>query len=183
MIKKILVALLATIIVLNANAQQAFRKGDACLNIGIGLGSPYHYGYSVAPLPSFNAAFEYGIYEIKNIGVITAGGFGDIRHTWYKYDAGGKSYKDTWTTTTFAARAAFHLAFLKTEKFDVYGGLMTGIRHEVYKNENGIADYSDNYFTTDAFVGGKIMFKKNIGAFAEAGYGVSFLKIGFTFMF
>jgi hypothetical protein len=27
------------------------------------------------------------------------------------------------------------------------------------------------------------MFSPKVGAFAEAGYGVSFLKLGFTFMF
>jgi hypothetical protein len=163
-----------------SNAQQAFKKGDACINLGIGLGSPYDYGYNTVGLPSFNAAFEYGIVDIPKVGVITAGAFTDFRYTWYKYD----KYKYTWTYTTIAARAAFHLAFLKTSKFDVYGGLMTGIRHEVGKYDDGIVDnYSDNVFTTDVFVGGKIMFSPKVGAFAEAGYGVSFLKIGFAFMF
>jgi hypothetical protein len=181
MIKKLFILTSAIFFAFNvSNAQQAFNKGNACLNLGIGLGSPYDFGVSAVPLPSFNAAFEYGVYEIPKIGVITVGGFFDIRHTWH--DRSG--YKFTWTYSTIAARAAFHLAFLKTSKFDVYGGLMTGLRHESFKDSNGVVDNtSDNYLSTDAFVGGKIMFSKKFGVFGEAGYGTSYLKLGITLMF
>ncbi len=176
MLKKFLLISSVMLVFLSvSNAQQSFKKGNACINLGVGIGSPYNYGYNTVSLPSVNAAFEYGIVDLPNIGVITAGAFLDYRYTWYSLD----SHKHTWTYTTIAARAAFHLAFLKTSKFDVYGGLMTGLRHEVGKYDG----VSDNSLSTDAFVGGKIMFSPKVGAFAEAGYGVSFLKLGFTFMF
>jgi len=155
------------------NAQKAFHDGDVALNIGIGLGSSY-YNVGVAPIPSVNASLEFGIVDIPNAGVISVGAYADFHHTWYTSNT-----SIGYTNITAAARAAFHLGFLKTEKFDVYAGLMTGVRHQ----SSNYYSYTDNYLSTDLFVGGRIMMKKNFGFFAEAGYGTSYLKAGFTFKF
>lgn len=171
-------------------AQQAFHKTDKALNIGLGIGSAYYGGLGAAPIPSLNMSFETGIYEIPNIGVITAGGQADFSHTWYDARWIGADYKETYTNIVLGGRGAFHLSLLNTEKFDVYGGLLTGVRiqrwHSDYYDEYNI-DYdgkdSDVYFVHDVFVGGRIMMSKKFAFFGEAGYGVSYLKVGATFKF
>lgn len=151
------------------NAQKSFNNHDKALNVGIGLGSPYYVG--LAFLPSFNIGYEVGIVDIPNAGVISVGGFSEIAHTWNNY---GVNY----TNISAAVRAAFHLGFLKTEKFDVYGGIATGLRGEF---SNTYDPYG--HFASDLFVGGRIMTKRNFGFFAEAGYGTSYIKAGLTFKF
>lgn len=159
---------------ISLNAQQAFNKGDKALNVGIGLGSSYAYlGYTA--LPAVNASFEVGMFEIPNAGVISVGAYADFqtsRNTVYNVTYG-------YTNISVAARAAFHFGFLNTEKFDVYAGVATGLRHQI----DIYYDYNDNYLSTDVFAGGRIMFKKKFGAFAELGYGTSYLKAGLTFKF
>jgi hypothetical protein len=168
--------------------QQAFHKSDKALNLGIGLGSGYYTGLAMAPIPSFNVSFETGVYDIPDIGVITAGGYGDFHHTWTNQTWFGTDYRDSYTNFIIGARGAFHLSMLNTDKFDVYGGILTGIRFESYQSnyydDNNI-DYeaSDAYFVHDAFVGGRIMMSEKFAFFAEAGYGVSYLKAGITLKF
>jgi len=162
--------------------QQAFKNGDAILNLGIGIGhtNNYDYGdYKPAFAPSINASFEYGIYEIPDAGIFSIGGYGDIYHTWYNYDG----YKDKWNYSILAVRTAFHLGFLNTSMFDFYGGLMGGVQHLKYKNDFSNETYTDNDFSLGLFAGGKIMFQSKLGVFAELGYGTSFLSVGVTYKF
>lgn len=151
----------------SVNAQKAFHLKDKALNLGIGVGNTYTL--NTVPVPSVNASFEIGIIDIPNAGVISIGAFSNFYHTWYEI------YGVTYTYTNFmlAARAAFHLGFLNTEKFDVYGGVTTGFGFVT----------TTNAFAYDVFAGGRIMFKKRFGIFAEAGYGASNLKAGVTFKF
>ena len=181
MFKKIIFLFIAiTFFVSATEAQKAFNNGDAALNIGVGLGSPYNFAPGVTAFPSINTSFEYGIIEIPKIGVISAGVFAAFKHSYDKYD----TYKDTYNYTTIATRGAFHLGFLKTSKFDVYGGVIIGITHKVYVDELSTQNsYTRNDLVLDVFAGGRIMFSKKFGVFAELGYGISFLKAGVTLKF
>lgn len=189
MLKKITSLLIISLLSMSfLSAQQAFHGNDKALNLGLGLGSVYYTGLATAPIPSFNISFETGVYEIPDVGVITAGGYGDFHRTWTNENWLGTEYRYTYTNIVLAARGAFHLSMLNTDKFDVYGGILTGVRLQTYKSkyhEDNNIDYDTNdaYFIHDAFVGGRIMMSNNFAFFAEAGYGVSFLKAGITLKF
>ena len=186
MFKKFFVSLFIVIAVLSANAQQVFKNGDMALNAGIGLGWGYSSGYTgistLAPMPSFNASFEVGIIDLPDVGVISVGGFGSFRTTWNNGNLSGYDYTYKYTNTVIAARGVFHLGFLNTDKFDVYGGIHTGVRFSKYTYTSDFLDVSDNdvYFVHDVFAGGRYMMSSKLGVFAEVGYGISFLKVGIT---
>ena len=182
MLKKLFSLSLLMFAVLSLSyGQQAFHKTDKALNLGIGLGSGYYSSLNnLVAIPSFNASFETGVYEIPDVGVITAGGFLGFRHTWNN----SYGYRVTYNNTVVAARGAFHLSMLNTSKFDVYGGIVSGFRISSYNsNIPGYVGDNDVYFVHDLFVGGRIMMSKTFGFFAEVGYGISYLKAGVTLKF
>ena len=150
MIKKILVSLVIVFAVSTAYSQRAFDKGDIGINLGVSLGSVANT-YATA----VNASVEFGLFPVGKAGVISLGGYSDLYYT----SAGIRP--------VISARGTFHLGFLKTEKFDVYGGVGTGF---------GIYEGGTLYF--EEFVGGRIKLKSKLGVFAELGWGGSNLKAG-----
>lgn len=151
MIKKIVLSVFLFFFVFSSYGQSAFNKGDMGINLGMSLGSINDKYY-----PAANASFEMGFFPIgKKAGVISIGAYSDMFFT----DDGMKP--------TLSARGIFHLGFLNTKKFDVYGGLGTGF---------GL--YEDGEFYFEEFAGGRIMLKDNFGIFAEVGWGASNLKAG-----
>ncbi|MEA2042182.1 MAG: hypothetical protein U9N85_06470 [Bacteroidota bacterium] len=162
--------------------QQAFNRNDQAVNLGLGFGWRYHPKNNFAPMPSFNIAYEAGVYEFPGVGVITAGGLLEYRHTRYE-DKGDIYY---WNSTAVTVRGAFHLGMLNTSKFDIYGGFMMGPIFNSYHNTDLADDdwgYNRAYYVFDAFLGGRIMMSDKFGIFTEMGYGISYLKLGATFKF
>jgi hypothetical protein len=178
--KKILfiIGFISTVTFVNA---QNFEKGDVALNVGIGLGDAY-YSTNLTPIPSFNASLEVGIVDIPNVGVVGVGGFGAFRTSFYNHG----TYRDVYSNAIFAARGVFHFGFFDTGNFDLYAGVNAGIGFYKYSWEGYIyTDYTEtySYFVDDAFIGARWMKNDNFGFFAEAGYGISFLKAGITLKF
>lgn len=82
------------------------------------------------------------------------------------------------------------------EKFDFYGGALLGYNHTnkrefdmnsgdtIIRDSEGPTSFNPNakkgQFLYSAFVGSTFYFTKNVGLFAEIGYGVSILNTGFT---
>lgn len=143
MFKKLLLVVAVVFTAYTMNAQSAFEKGDIGVNLGVKLG-----GVGTTFLPGLSASAEYGMFPIGNAGIISLGG---------NFDA---SFGSGSVYMRPAFRAAFHLGFLNTEKFDVYGGVMSGVK--LYNSVN-------NVFVDD-FIGGRYMFKDNMGVFAEVGF-------------
>lgn len=141
--KRILVLILFASVFFNANAQMAFDKGNVGINLGAGI------VYDINVYPSLNLSVEYGAIPIKKAGVIS---FGGGLNTFF-WD--GRAY------TGLNFRAAFHLGFLNTSKFDVYGGLAAGF---------GL--YTGAEFDPNVFIGARIMFGSKFGIFAETGAGM-----------
>ena len=195
MFKKFFISLFIVIAGLSANAQQTFENGDMALNAGIGLGwgySPVYTGVSsLAPVPSFNVSFEVGIIDLPNVGVISVGGFGSFRTTWDNGSLYGSDYSYRYNNGIIAARGVFHFGFFDTGGFDLYAGIHTGLRFSKYTYHiyysGVIDDYIDSNndvdFVHDVFVGARYMTSPNFGFFAEAGYGISYLKAGITLKF
>ncbi len=160
---------------------QTFEKGDVALNIGIGAGSAYGLATGASVWPGVNASIEYGVYQLKKVGVFSIGGITSWQHAWSGYTG----YDVSWNEFYFGARSAFHLTLLEVDNLDVYGGLSIGIRSysdPVFRNNRWENDYNVVPFG-GLFVGGRWYFTPNFGVFSELGYDVAWIKAGISFKF
>jgi hypothetical protein len=151
-----------------------YEKGDILVNPGVSfLG--YNFGYSAAygtysiGLPALSASVEYNVTEDIGVGV-----YGGFQTRSYKY----LGFKDRLTNIGFGVRGVYHgskLLEIDAEKFDVYGGGALGFNVFTWSSK----DRDDNYFdgrssgalSLGIIVGGRYMFKPNVGVFAEVGRG------------
>jgi len=182
------VLLLLSIVTVKA---QTYSKGTNVISAGIGLGSSiagYTYG---TQSPGFSFQYEKGIWE-AGPGVVSLGGYLGLKSYKYSYHDGyGDSYENKWNYTIIGARGAWHYTELKTANLDLYGGLMLSYNHlsfsDSYSGPAGnYAHAGGSYGSTigfTAFVGARYFFAKNLGGYAELGYGVSYLNLGLTYKF
>ncbi|MDR3711717.1 MAG: hypothetical protein P4L51_02790 [Puia sp.] len=175
---------------LSAKAQ-TYQAGTNTVSAGIGLGSSiagYTYG---SQSPGISLQYERGIWE-AGPGVISLGGYLGFKS--YRYSASdgyGDNYSEKWNYTIVGARGAYHYTGFKVENLDVYGGLMLSYNHLSYSASasNGSGSYGasgGSYGSAvgfTAFVGGRYYFANSLGAFAELGYGVSYLNVGLAYKF
>ena len=163
-----------------ANAQ-AFEKGSAALNAGIGIGTAL--GGLGNARPAISVALDYGMVDVGGPGVISVGGY--IGNTGYTYKSG--DYKSTWNYNVIGARCAYHYNGLNNaEKYDLYAGLMLAYNMVKYKTnyENGIdGNTYGSGVGFSGFIGGRYFFSNNLGVYGELGYGVSYLNAGISLKF
>ena len=160
----------------SANAQSTQTvKGTNYLNAGIGLRT---FGLSGTGGLPITASFEHGFTD-----KISAGGYVGFVQRKFAHD---------WKYTYFVigARGSYHFSELlniQNEKLDVYGG--ASLYYRGYKLKYGDDEISELYDTNGGTVGlalhaaARYMFKDNLGAYAELGYGVSPLQLGVTLKF
>lgn len=176
-------ALLFILIVLSVSAinAQAFQHGDNVVSAGIGLGSSILNYSGSTQSPAISLQYENGTFPIKDVGIISLGGYVGFKTYSYDYGAGAKA---KWTYTIIGARGAFHVSAIKVKNLDVYGGVMLSYNYLKYKDAAG---YSTGAYGSaagfTAYAGSRYYFSKNIGAFAELGYGVSYLTLGVALKF
>lgn len=161
----------------------SFSKGDKAFNLGIGVGSNLFSGtYYIPMLPPFSASIETGIKDhILEKGVLAAGVFGAFSSYKFRYSNNG------WKTSEviIGARGSFHYPFV--DKLDTYTGLMAG--YGIITNEFFGTYTEDDYtgspdgFRWAWFAGARYYFLETVAAFAEIGYGVSYLNAGIAFRF
>ena len=187
--KKIaLVLFIATLSATTTHAQ-FFEKGTNVISAGVGLGGhfgSYTYG---SQTPGFSLQYEKGVWDIGGPGVISLGGYAGVKSYKYSGSAGAYHYSEKWNYTVIGLRSAYHYNGINNEKFDLYGGLMLSYNILSYKfsDNGGTSAYkAGSYGNTvglSAYVGGRYLFTDNIGAFAELGYGVSYLTLGLALKF
>jgi len=170
----VLVLLFATITA--TQAQHVFNKGDMMFNAGIGI--PNSYGF----IPTLNFSGEYGAIPTGDIGIVSFGALAEFHLAHYSdYWYYGDSYSETWPRFYIGARAAWHLQVFESDEWDVYGGVGFGLIING-KTKHGYYDPATVTASPDIFIGGRWMFKENMGLFAELGYtGLSTVKAGITF--
>ena len=184
-----LVLFIATLFTTTTRAQ-FFEKGTNVVSADVGLGGhfgSYTYG---SQTPGLSVQYERGIWDVGGPGVISLGGYAGIKSYKYSGSSGGYHFDEKWNYTVIGARSAYHYNALNNDKFDVYGGLMLSYNILSYKYSDnsgssvfkGSGSYGSN-LGLSAFVGGRYLFTDNIGAFAELGYGVSYLTLGVAFKF
>ena len=103
-------------------------------------------------------------------------------------------YKNSWSNTIVAARAAYHLDELNTKDVELYFGVIVGFRIQTYRystNNINSDPYGDNYKSKSTsinpalsiFAGGRWYFAKNVALFGEVGYGITYLTGGVSVKF
>lgn len=172
---------------------QVMKKGDAALNVGIGL--PSFVGISI---PTIVGAFDMGITEKLGIGYISVGGQVAFSRTKISTDWLGFSSGFSTSTANFivGGRGAYHFDFAAMssnsafEKLDIYPGVFMGINFQTVKNkyEEEIVGYKDNKkmtprFWADGFAGIRYAIKDNIKVYAEIGVTIAYLQAGVSFTF
>jgi hypothetical protein len=175
-----LVALLSIPVV---RAQESmFNLGDKVVNIGIGLGSTLYSGsWYKTTIPPISLSFEQAILDdILENGVVGVGAYvGFSSYKWhYVYSTYDYGYK--YTNIVIGARGNFHYPLV--DKLDTYLGVLLGY-NIVTSSEFGtigVYDYSPNSgrVAIAGYVGARYYFSDSFSAFAELGYGISYLTLG-----
>ncbi len=173
--KKIILSLVVLVSTLSfANAQEIFSKGTSALNIGVGIGGTLITdGYSVV-IPPLSVSYDYAVVDNlieNNNGSITVGGY--LGYASSKYKEASYNY------SLIGARGAFHYQFVK--KLDTYVGAMLAMSYSSSSVAGSTTRTSGLGWST--FIGARYMFSDNIGAFVEAGWGVTALTAGVTFRY
>ncbi|MGN6533026.1 MAG: hypothetical protein ACTHK0_14890 [Ginsengibacter sp.] len=176
--KKILFILI-TLVATDSLTAQPFLKGTNILSAGIGLGSSLGSYSRSSQTPALSLSYEKGVWDIGGPGVISLGAYAGRKS--YKYSV--STYTEKWGYTIIGVRSAYHYNGIDNNKFDVYGGVMLSynILNYSYKDESGNnINGGGNYGSGTGFtlyVGGRYFFSDNIAAFAELGYGVSYITL------
>jgi hypothetical protein len=164
---------------------QFFEKGTSVVSAGIGLGSSigsFSYG---SQTPGISLQYERGVWDIGGPGVISLGGYAGRKSYKYSGSSGSFKYDEKWNYTIIGVRSAYHYNGIDNENFDVYGGVMLSYNILNYKysdNSSGSGTLQKGSYGSGAgftaYIGGRYLFTDHIGAFAELGYGVSYLTLG-----
>lgn len=153
---------------------QSHQAGDKNLNVGIGIGSRFATGD--ISIPPVGVSYEVGIKD--NISI---GGYLGYSASKNEVSVVGSTWAWKYTYIIVGARGAYHLD-IDNDKIDPYGGLLLGyniasVKWDGSGNDPGTAA-SAGGFTYSLFVGSRYAFTEKLGAFAELGYGISWLQLG-----
>ena len=184
--KKLLVfAFVAVFSLPMLKAQESmFNLGDKVVSLGIGFGTTlYSGGYYSRGFPPLSISYEQAIKDdILEKGVIGVGGY--LGYTSYKWDYLGWGYK--YSNIIFGAGGSFHYPLV--DKLDTYISILLGYRIST-SSEYGTSipgydyDTSSGGLVFSSFVGARYYFTETIAAFAQVGYGISYLTIGVSIRF
>lgn len=191
LIHTILLFLLIGVFKVNA---QPFKKKQLDVAFGFGLKSTFIKSSGVQ-LSSFNLVAEYVISNAISIGAYIG------------YITAQYGYSERWTQspnnmTTYyiqyvdwqflitGIRGAYHFnKLIKNNKIDLYSGAMLG--NNFAKRSLPQGNFPANYnvpsepsyggFIWAAFVGCRYRFNEKAGIFAELGYGVNYVSLGFNY--
>lgn len=177
--KKIYLVLTLVLLGSFIQSQTVFNKGDLALNAGIGLLSTNGF------IPSINVSGEMGILPTGDVGLLSVGGIIAYKYSTYTYSFWDESYN--YHQIVIGPRALWHLHTFTSDKWDAYAGAGFGLRiWSEYALNNDFTDLERKARVSpygEAFVGGRMMLKENLGLFAEVGYGtLSSVKFGITYM-
>ena len=178
--KKIILLLVLVSFYSVKSRSQEFVKGSVAVNGGIGLFSISHlFDDNFTTWPLFYVSGEYGVYDIEDIGVLSAGGFIGIQHE--KFDIVDLS----WTNTYIAVRGNIHInELIDYPKLDVYGGLALGYQILTEVRPNFAGDFNKHLVgdpLIGLYMGSRYFVTENLALVGEIGWDVSWLKIGISY--
>jgi len=182
---KKLIFILSFVVAATSLYAQPFVKGTNVLSAGIGLGSSLGSFSRSSQTPALSLSFEKGVWDIGGPGVISLGAYAGRKS--YKYSTSG--YEEKWGYTIIGVRSAYHYNGIQNDKFDVYGGVMLSynILNYTFKDNSGNNINGGGHYRSGTgfslYAGGRYFFSSNLAAFAELGYGVSYLTLGLAYKF
>lgn len=162
---------------------QVFEEGSKFLHLGVGVGSPYAFSGSKMGVPPIHASFELGVTDKIGVG-------GLVGYTSSSWDQVFLTTNYSWNFSYLivGARGAYH--FLDHDNIDAYGGVMLGYNIASANFESNdpdigrfVTEPTVGGFAFGAFVGGRYMFNESSGLFAELGYNIAWLSLGYTAKF
>lgn len=184
--KKLFFIALVSLFAFGATQAQVIETGDNAVNIGLGFGGSMVTGDG---LPSISASYEMLPFEKMGIGYLGLGGYVAYKHSSFDYIYSDVSYN----YFVFGARGIYHFDFYSMNNseffnhFDVYAGAFLGFSYDAinYDGQHSELIEIENSlsFRNDIFIGCRYKFTESIGVHAEAGYGVSNLTAGISFLF
>lgn len=180
--RKLLLSLVVAATTLAANAQH-FEKGSKFFHVGIGVISPYAYSGSKMGVPPVHASLEIGVTDKIGIG-------GLVGYTSSKYETAFLSDKFAWKFSYLVIGARGNYHFYQDDKFDVYGGAMLGYNIASAKFDSTDPDL-EKWVTEPkvggvafgVYAGGRYFFKETSALFAEIGYSIAWLNVGYCAKF
>lgn len=189
-------ALAAGLLALPLVSSAQFEAGDNVLGVGVGLGGSYGIGFSgagVSQSPAIALHLDHGMGDL-GVGTWGLGGFVGYKSYKYTYDNFWynnyrSSYK--WTYVVIGARGTWHYnEWHGVDALDTYGGLMLAYRAASFKDETvypaGATSFNAGTYsgiTLSGLLGARYYFSDNLGAYLEAGFGVSVLQLGVSYKF
>ena len=190
----------------NDGGEKCFDEGSHIVNLGFGFGRTYHSvykvaGYKAGSTPAISLSYEQAWPKKLGPGFLGVGAYLGHQYSFYRYDYtrwdnnnnGWNTYYShhKWNYFMLAARAAYHWDVLNSKNAEVYGGIIAGLRFQIHDYATNDPDKKDPYSYNESFIypawsvfaGARWYFSKNVGLFAEVGYGISYLTGGFSFKF
>jgi len=180
---------LLVITLTTATAQQftKIKKGDLDLAAGLGLVSTFAADHGKTIVPPASLRLDYRVAKQFSLGAYAA--FSTTESPITTQPNGSVELFET-DYTIVGIRAAAHGN--PRDNWDIYGGFLIGynilsVKHTIItpstdRNPGDVQPSftrpAKNQLTYSAFVGATYYFKKNVGAFAELGYGISLLNAG-----
>lgn len=172
---------------------QVMKKGDAAINVGIGL--PSFTGLSI---PTVTASFDMGITEKIGIGYISAGG--QVAFSRMKISTAWLGLVSGFSTSTtnfiVGGRGAYHFDFATMsgnstfDKLDIYAGIFMGLNFQTVKTEyeEETIGFKNNskmtpHFWADGFAGIRYAISDNFKIYAELGGTIAYIQGGVSFTF
>ena len=181
---------------------KCFDENTRVINVGIGLGYSY-YSYNTGPgssvnnLPTISVSYEQPWSKRFGPGLMGIGGYLAYKGSSWKQEYSDNlstyKYKEVNNSFIIASRAMYHWDGLNSDKAEVYGGVILGVRVATshYTSEYGgnAALYNSNSDNSSVsfdvayslVAGARYYFKPNIAVFGEASFGISYLTIGLSF--
>jgi hypothetical protein len=184
---------LTTVCTPRLNAQ--FEEGDNVIGLGIGIGGGYGVGLSgggVTQSPAFALHYDHGMGDLGP-GQWGLGGY--VAYKTISYDEryfNFYNYDYRYTFFVLGARGSWHYnEWHGVDALDTYGTLMLAYRSVTFKDNTDYGPY--NYLNTYSYsgsgidlgigLGARYWFSDQIGAFAELGYGITWLQLGVSMKF
>jgi len=168
-------------------AQHVFEKGDVGINAVLGFAGADGF------IPSIEVSGEIGVIPTGDIGLVSFGGKVGYKYSKSTFSTFGFGFIDesyTYNQFDFGGRAAWHLQFFESDKWDAFAGVGAGLNYRTgatYTSTYFGQTYTSKedggaYFYAAVFVGGRMMISDSFGLYGEVGYSrLSAVRIGLTF--
>lgn len=188
MLKHIFFLILILLLSSSVAQAQPLQNDEQLVTIGIGLAVVPNPNYDQKP-PSLTFAYQRGIADRIGFGYISVGAVASFASSLHRYYNNEIEYHKNYNYTTFGAKGSYHFDMVQLtdnvmwNDIDLYAGAIFGFTYEAAINDENDGKDKKYYLATDVFVGGRYNFYENIGIFAEAGYGLAYIKGGVSIKF